>query len=236
MKIFTLLLSVFVFQIAGAQKLSKADKKMLESYKNAVRFLSDDKLEGRRTGSHGEKLAYEFITSRFNAAGLVPYAGNDFLQAFTVAEGKEILPATQFLVNENRLELMQDFFPLAFSANKPLQTTASLSLNETGAAWFFDCKELLESNKGNPHFDLKEALMLTVKEVARKNASALLVYNSCDIKDNLAFEVKDKTASVSIPVIYLSNKAMRQYFTDGTSTYGINLNVSTSEKSRLNEL
>ena len=33
--------------------------------KNDVMYLSDDKLEGRKTGTDGEKLAAKFISERF---------------------------------------------------------------------------------------------------------------------------------------------------------------------------
>ena len=43
----------------------KADKMVVASLQGHIGFLADDKLEGRRTGSAGEKLAYEYISKKF---------------------------------------------------------------------------------------------------------------------------------------------------------------------------
>ncbi len=232
MKSILLLLCFFTGYFAQAQKLSKADKKMLENYKASVAFLADDKLEGRRTGTNGEKLAYEYITTHFKNAGLVPYSNNDFIQQFEVAEGKEILKSNVFSSNNQDLELNKDYFPFTFSPNKSLQSSASRSLNESNAAWFFDLKELLEANTGNPHFDLKQAIIDEAGKSAKKNAAALLVYNSSSIKDNLAFDPKDKTTAAVIPVLYIQPRAMETFFKDPSNFYNVNFTVAIAEKKR----
>lgn len=48
-----------------------------------VSFLADDKLEGRSTGTEGEKKASEYITRRFQEMGLEPKGTEGYLQAFT---------------------------------------------------------------------------------------------------------------------------------------------------------
>ncbi len=70
---------------AAAQQ-GKPDKKILAGLQKSVRFLADDKLEGRRTGTAGEKLAYEYISKQFKKAGLLPYGDRgSYLQAFEVS-------------------------------------------------------------------------------------------------------------------------------------------------------
>jgi hypothetical protein len=48
----------------------KTSKKVIASLKADVVFLSDDKLEGRETGTIGEQLAFEYLQKRFNEIGL----------------------------------------------------------------------------------------------------------------------------------------------------------------------
>ena len=48
-----------------------------------VVYLADDKLEGRATGSEGEKLATEYIAMRFKEIGLEPKGNNGYFQDFT---------------------------------------------------------------------------------------------------------------------------------------------------------
>ncbi|RYD72076.1 MAG: M28 family peptidase, partial [Sphingobacteriales bacterium] len=69
---------------AFAQNL-KEDQKSLERIKASVSYLADDKLEGRRTGTAGEKLASEYISQQFKKAGLSALGSNGtYLQAFPV--------------------------------------------------------------------------------------------------------------------------------------------------------
>ena len=81
---YVLFLIVFASFGANAQS-SRADKKTSRQLKSSVYYLSNDKLEGRRTGTPGEKLAYEFMAVQFKKAGLLPYGENGtYLQQFDV--------------------------------------------------------------------------------------------------------------------------------------------------------
>lgn len=51
--------------------------------KEDVMFLSDDKLEGRVTGSEGEKEAGDYIAKRFKDLGLEPKGTEGYFQEFT---------------------------------------------------------------------------------------------------------------------------------------------------------
>ena len=48
-----------------------------------VTFLADDKLEGRSTGTEGEKKASDYIAKRFQEIGIEPKGTEGYLQAFT---------------------------------------------------------------------------------------------------------------------------------------------------------
>jgi hypothetical protein len=51
--------------------------------KEDVSFLASDKLEGRQTGTKGEKSAADYIQKRFKELDLQPKGTKDFLQPFT---------------------------------------------------------------------------------------------------------------------------------------------------------
>ncbi|OUS02351.1 peptidase M28 [Flavobacteriales bacterium 33_180_T64] len=51
--------------------------------KDDVTFLSDDKLEGRQTGTDGEKAAADYIAKRFENLGLEPKGTDEYFQAFS---------------------------------------------------------------------------------------------------------------------------------------------------------
>ncbi len=48
-----------------------------------VRILANDSLNGRRTGTQGEKMAADYIAKRFNNLGLQPKGTDSFFQDFT---------------------------------------------------------------------------------------------------------------------------------------------------------
>ena len=208
------ILTIFLFcsQFSFAQKNSKADKKIIKNLQSHINYLADDKLEGRRTGTAGEKLAYEYIAAQFKNAGIVPVnPDGSYIQEFDVPEGKQVNNETSFFVNEQPLILNKDFFPMAFSANGSVQCEIYQSLKEKGEIWFFDLNEILSQNTNNPHFDLQEAIVKTAADFAKKGAAGLVIYNSSTIADNIKFDAKDKTANAKIPVIYINSETKKKY-------------------------
>ena len=70
-----------------AQPVNNTHKKTIKRLKKSVGYLAKDKLEGRRTGTAGEKLAYTYISKQFKKAGLLPIGQNGtYLQPFEVNE------------------------------------------------------------------------------------------------------------------------------------------------------
>jgi hypothetical protein len=218
-----------------AQKAQlKADNQVLMNLRSHIVFLADDKLEGRRTGTAGEKLAYDYISKKFNEAGLLPKGENGtFIQPFEVNEGKQINPATFLNINGFILRQDKDFFPFSFSANAKAISSAAIALPQSESVWFWDLKEILLENKNNPHFDLEAAIIKKVKSVATKGASALLIYNSSEINDELKFEPKSKTETVQIPVLYISKETKKRFLPDEISFADYKLEVSIGDKKRI---
>ena len=82
---------------ASAQKLNKNDKITLANLEAHIHYLADDKLEGRRTGTAGEKAAGDYIISELSKTGVQPKGDNNgWLQAFLIDEGREITAETSF--------------------------------------------------------------------------------------------------------------------------------------------
>jgi aminopeptidase YwaD len=216
-----------------AQKLKKADKAIITNLQTHIGYLADDKLEGRRTGSPGEKLAYEYIGTEFTKAGLIPKAGNGtFIQEFEVNEGRQINPSSHLIVNGYDLVAEKDYFPLNFCPNGSLEAAPSMALKESGMVWFWDLKEKLEENKNNPHFDLVDAIKMKTADVAKKGATGLIIYNTSAIADELKFEPKAKAELVKIPVLYVTQNVKKKYLADETATLDIKLKVDVGDKKR----
>ena len=224
---------LFLAALSVAQKLKKADKAVITSLQNHIQFLADDKLEGRRAGSPGEAIAADYISKQFQLAGLQPKGENNtWLQPFPISDGKEVKPATSLSINGTKLKLNTDYFPFVYSPNGSVEATPAISLREHGVPWFIDLKDWIEENSANPHFDLSQKISEQVNNVAAKGATALILYNSSEKPDGLAFEAKDRTATVKIPVLYLKPEAVKKYLSDASASLETKLTVDIGEKSR----
>jgi aminopeptidase YwaD len=234
-KIFFLLTVISLTAHAQKSKkaAAKADNAIIANLQMHVGYLADDKLEGRRTGTAGEKLAYEYITGEFAKIGLQPKGDNGtYIQPFEVNEGRQVNPSTHLIVNGNDLVQGKEFFPFNFSPNSSLEATPTIAVQEMGNIWFWDLKELLEQHKTNPHFDLADAIKTKITDVTGKSATALIIYNTSGIDDGLKFEGKLKPEFTKIPVLYVSKAAKEKYLKDESAILDVKLKVDIGEKKR----
>ena len=228
------LIFLLVPWLAFAQKLKKADKAIVDRLHAHISYLADDKLEGRRAGTNGEKMAAEYISQQFQKAGLQPKGDNGgWFQSFDIYDGKQVNPSTHLIINGNDLKLNTEYFPLVFSANQSAEAAVSMALSESGVPWFVDIKDMLEDNKDNPHFDLNQGLAKKVDAAANKGASALIFYNSSEIADSLRFDGKDRVLNSKIPVIFMTSDAKKKYLSDESATLDVKLKVDIGDKKRL---
>jgi aminopeptidase YwaD len=229
-----LCLLLFSFQFANAQKLKKADKLILSNLEKHIAYLSDDLLEGRRMGTRGEQLAYEYISKEFEKAGLVAKGENEsWLQAFEVNDGKELNSFSHLIINGNDLRINEDYFPFSISPDISLEANASVALQENASPWFYDIKELVEGNEKNPHADLMEGIVSKATDAARKGANAFFIFNSNSINDELKFEPRAKSGSVNIPIIYITKASTKKYLADETASLDIKLKIAIDIKKRI---
>ncbi|HXL56434.1 MAG TPA: M28 family peptidase, partial [Chitinophagaceae bacterium] len=211
----------------------KNDKITVANLKTHIQYLSDDKLEGRRTGTQGELLAMQYIAGQFQKIGLQQKGTNGYIQEFEINEGKKFADTDNiFTVNGKKLELKKDYYPLSFSANASSEGSASMALREKGGPWFFDVKYVLDDNRNNLHFDINEAIIQEAKLTKEKGGTALIIFNSSQLVDNIQYNKNDTTSSAMIPVVYLTKDGIQNFFSDATDTYDIKLQVSLTHETR----
>ena len=223
---------LFLVSTVSAQKLKKDDRLTLANLKKHISYLADDKLEGRRAGSAGEKLAMEYISGQFRTLGVLPKGTNGFYQAFEINEGKQIGEGTMFSINDASLKPGTEFFPLIFSAQKKIEAAPAIALQEPDMPWFIDLKDILEENKSNPHFDLADYIRNNSKKAFDKGATAVILFNTGEQDDKLAFNPKDRAEALPMPVIYVTKDAAKKYLHDETATLNLKLNVEITDKKR----
>lgn len=83
-----------------------------------VRYLADDRLEGRAVGSEGERCAGDYLADRFAELGLEPAgAEGSWFQPFPIRRGSDLGPDNALSVAGRSLTLGTDWVPYGFSAS-----------------------------------------------------------------------------------------------------------------------
>ena len=218
--------------LLNAQKAKKADRTTIANLKTHISYLADDKLEGRRAGSAGEKLAMEYISAQFKTYGIEAKGVDGYFQPFEINEGKKINDGTGFSVNGTALQPEKDFFPFPYSSLKTVEGNPAIAIQEPEMPWFVNLAEILQENEQNPHFDLDGYIKTNAKKAYDRGATAIIIYNTGNIDDKLSFNPKDKSELLPIPVLYVYRDAAKKYFSDATATMAIKIKVDIGQKTR----
>ncbi len=174
----------------------------------------------------------EYISAQFTAAGLQARGTSGYFQAFDIYDGKQVNPSSSLSINGNMLELNKEYFLFPFSPNTTVEGEPVIAVPESGLPWFFDLTDVLEENSSNPHFDLNDYIYTNAKKVADRGASAVFLYNFSATDDNLKFQPKDRSATLSIPVVYLNAAVARKFFSDPSAAVSIKLVTDISTRYR----
>lgn len=172
-----------------------------------------------------DKAVMDYISSQFNAIGLLPKGTNEYLQPYEIDLGKQITKATFLKVNGELLAVKKDYFPLPYSAQKTVAGMPAMALRERGVPWFMDVKDWVEDSLKNPNFDLDKRIKQEAARVTLKGATALFLYNSGADSNKFNFNNKDKSALSTVPVIYITSAGRKKYFNDKSEILDIELNV-----------
>lgn len=220
---------VAILLLLAAGTHAQSDKKVLKGIKATVAYLADDKLEGRRTGTEGEKLASAYIIKQFSSNGLSSFESiPGYLQPFEVKDGRKPENA-RFILNGTTLTLNEDYFPLAFGGD-----AAKLMVKDRNdpQVLFYNVDEVISNNKDNPHFDLKENIVTTAKDAVKKGLKAMFILNSNATNDPLTYDKNDRSERLSIPVIYVKSNALNKTKAASPDLFAAELDYSITEKSR----
>lgn len=228
-----ILIAVPVF--SQKYKAKKEQKTTLENLRRHVSYLADDKMEGRRAGTEGERKASDYIAQQFKILGLTPPAETtDYFQTFTIEEGRKVSDGAYLVINaRDTLRYPNDFQPFAFS---PPMEGKSLRFNpeikEKGHVWKLDMSDLIEKNKDNPHFDASASLRSEIARMSALGAAAVIVTKPPKSELELGFNAKDKSETVKIPAFYMDEKTYSEKFDHNVSEYELTIHSSIVQSRR----
>ncbi len=218
---------------SGPGRINKTTGSTTANLNKHIGYLADDKLEGRRTGTKGEELAMDYIISQFKEIGLQPKGTEYYPQVFEVNDGKMMGDVTALAINGNKIEKEKSFFVFPYSANMEVIADVPFKNEDDSAPWLWDLKTVLEENKSNPHFDLKDHIYTNSKKAIDRGAKAVLIYNSSESNDSLSFNPKDKSETLKGVVAYIEKNEALKYFTGDAGRLHIELRSVLQEKKRV---
>ncbi len=121
-RMFVLILSAFfLVGFQGTDKAPENDSILEDDLRGDLFFLASDAMNGRRTDTPENRLAAEYVASRFRRMGLQPASGSSFFHNYnlmTSTLGEDNL--LQVLEGENAIQRLrpgQDYYPLNFSGS-----------------------------------------------------------------------------------------------------------------------
>lgn len=205
----------------SAQK--KTDRKTLSNLQMHVAYLASDKLEGRRTGSPGEKLAAEYIAGQMKDIGLTPMGGDGFLQTFTVKEGREPAADTKMSIGDQILTPGTQFMPLPFSAAKSAKGEVIPNVNEPDNIWLVNVSEM---DITNPHESMANQYLKEGKEAHQSGATAVVFYNSKETAPEVAKWLDENPAPLPIPAVWVNDAVSKKLMSDDAEGFKINIQVA----------
>ncbi|MEO8590284.1 MAG: M28 family peptidase [Flavobacteriales bacterium] len=242
-----LLLLVVVSPCAlRAQLMPDAD--VLDQMRYDVKYLASDRLEGRETGTPGEKLAVDYIAAKFGNVGLMPYGDRaTYLQAFTF-NAQPVLGAVNALqVGRKRMKLGEQFFPMAFSSTgavrgKLVKVGFGIQAPELGRLDYdgvevkgFVAAIAIGSPDGiHPHskFLAYHDLHARAEKAMAMGAVGVVFYNDDPNVEAPGPELSAKVQGCGVPVVFLTGKVEDLIVTG--NPVAMNVNIDRPQKTGYN--
>ena len=204
--------TVLVFIISATfpvQAKKKAAKKTANQIRTDITYLASDELEGRRTGTEGERKAGDYIETRYKNLNIPAYKGQ-YRYPFKFVYGKEEAPSTFISVNARQLKCDDDVFALPFSATKHVTGDVLPEVTEQGNIWLVPL--FASADQANdPHFDWEKHCYDAAREAAKGGASGVAFYDAYGSKYEPSFNKQCDLEQLEIPVIYIKYKAYDKF-------------------------
>jgi Tol biopolymer transport system component len=135
-----------------------------------VKYLCRDELQGRFTGSSGERLATAYVAAYMEKLGLEP-AGDDgsWFQEFEFTSGVALGPSNELTTSGKTYEVDKDWRPLSFSGNGQFE---SAPLVFAGYGLVADATEEQEAYDSFVHLDVKDKWVVVFRYLPERIPAA----------------------------------------------------------------
>ena len=230
------------------------DKKNItaDEIRDHIKFLSSDKLKGRRPGTRGSKQAIRYIEKEWKSSGVLPAGERGFRQSFIFTSGVSLSGYNRLKIDELRktFRVKQDFMPLGFSAvglvkadvvfaGYGFSTEDSISWNDysnidANGKWVLIFRGSPDGS--SPHSAFSDYAPLRKKYMAARDNSAAGVlfvnpFNDDELEDFVALRFGPSTTRGPIPAIHISQEVAQQLLPQNTSLKNLQNALDTNRTS-----
>ena len=225
------LLSCFTLLVSTAHAQWMTDQDARDQMRYDVQYLSSDELEGRETGTKGEKMAVDYLVGKFQAAGLIPYGDSvTYIQRFTFAAQPKLGSKNTLQVGRRKFKVEEQWFPMAYCDtgvvfSKLVKAGYGIDAPQLGRTDYegVDVKGAVAAisisspdgvhphSRYIEHNDLRKRAELAIS----KGAVAVLFYNDDKDATSPEFRLSEKVQPLPAPVIFLTGDLHEGLIVDG---------------------
>lgn len=225
---FLFLTSISISGNAWAGK--KSDKNVEKQLRADIGYLASDELEGRRTGTEGEKKAADYIEKRYKKLEIQGYNGQ-YKYTFQFTYGKKMGNSSKVVINNETLSFPKDGFVLPFSATKQVSGDVIPDVTEHGKIWFINIFSDTDQAT-DPHFDADKKMYELAKDAEKEGATGVLFYDAIGAKYEPEFNKHSEYDALSIPVIFLNNEGYKKSSMASKADASVQMVASISKTER----
>lgn len=236
-----------LFLISNSNAFAQLDSAVvIPKLKQHISTLASDAFEGRETGKKGEKLSYEYIIKQFQEIGLKPMGDEGkYLQPFPFTQKTFIGSATHLIVSKDSILTSDDFFPMAYSANKKVSgnliavgygiNAPKLNYNDYQTISHTEGKiflmEISTPDQGGPHskYDAYSDVRMRIDSAIAHGAAGIIFINSDSHYDNPKAEYINRITPSTIPVAFAGKKVADLLLAKKENTIELEIQLSKEE-------
>lgn len=220
------LLLLFVPLLSLAQK---ADKRVVKALQADIAYLASEDLQGRTTGSDGERKAADYLIARYEKLK-IPAFGGSYRHPFTFVRGIEMNDTRIVLGGQSNL-LGGDAFPLPFSANAAVAGDVLVEVQELGAIWLLPLFASMDE-AADAKFNWQESAYRQAIQAAKDGATGVVFYDNYGATTALKFDPLCALPRVKIPVAYVGHKQWKELSGNGANMVSVTLDIRLSKPDR----
>jgi aminopeptidase YwaD len=199
-----LLLPMVVF--SKGNTTDKADQSAKGRYLQDIQYLCMNTLEGRQTGTEGEKMAADFIQTRFEGIGLLPYKGK-YQWDFTLQGGTVLGKDAYVAFNDQRLQIGSEIQFLPYSYGNEFHGATMPGVDEPGNVWLVPLSKALVQRTNTPHKILYEY----TRSLMEHQPTAIVYFNDMGASADITLAGSSKFDALTLPVAIVNHAAAQKF-------------------------